>query len=570
MVYKRIGEILFEEALIDEERLRLGLEEQVRTEERLGETLIKLGYITEKDRLRALSIQFGIPVINLQDFLQHTPSLDLHPSIKFLKQYKIAPFEQMDGILKVIVSDPLINFPIDALKTFTGLKIEKVLGSEKDVLAVIESLAGDDAVTVEKIVEGMENTETDSDGTENEDIAHLKDLAQEAPIINLVNLFITKAIEKRASDIHIEPFEESLCIRYRIDGILYRSELLPRRLQSAIASRVKIMAKLNIAEHRLPQDGRINLKVIGKDIDIRVSTVPTLYGESIVMRLLDPTGVISLENLGFSFMNINTFEEIIRKPYGMVLVTGPTGSGKSTTLYAALLKMDISGKKVITIEDPIEYYLEGVNQIQVKPKIGLSFAKGLRSIVRQDPDVIMIGEIRDKETAEIAVHSALTGHLILSTLHTNDAPGAVTRLIDMGIESYLISSSLIGVLAQRLVRVICHHCKAPHEGDHELVKSLLENKKKKEGIENLELQTYNGAGCDKCDNTGYMGRTGIFEFMSINDDIRQLIVEKSSSDIIRKKALEQGMISLRDDGIEKVRQGVTTVEEIARVTLEER
>jgi general secretion pathway protein E len=393
-----------------------------------------------------------------------------------------------------------------------------------------------------------------------EDVHHLRDMAFEAPIVKLVNMLITRAVESRTSDIHIEPFENSMKVRYRIDGALNDIESLPKRIQPAVISRIKIMSRMNIAERRLPQDGRIKLRVSGRDIDLRVSTIPTIYGESIVMRILDRgSALIVLDHLGFPEAAQREYEKLIHTPYGMILVTGPTGSGKTTTLYASLNNINSVDKKIITVEDPIEYQIDGINQIQVKPKIGLSFANGLRHIVRQDPDVIMVGEIRDIETAEISIHSALTGHLVFSTLHTNDAPGAVTRLLDMGIEGFLVSSSLIGVLAQRLVRVICPVCKEPFKPQQELV-------------DNLEFlkgsQTYHGKGCDECRHTGYKGRTGIFEFMRINAEMRQLILEKANSDIIRKKAVANGMKVLRESGWELVREGVTTIEEVMRVSQE--
>ena len=554
---KNIGEILLEEGLIKGEELEKALQEQTKTRARLASILVNLGYLSEDAMLKALSIQMGIPFLTLRDYPKIPPVIDPPLSVKFLKQYKLIPLEKRDSILKVAMSDPLDSFAINGLRLATDCAIEPCIGRERDILTVIDQYYGG-TVTMEKIIEGIEEKEMEVMPWEaEEEIEHLRDLAQEAPIINLVNLLITRAVERRASDIHIEPFEDGLHIRYRIDGILHQTESPPKNLHPAIVSRIKIMAKLNIAERRLPQDGRIKLKVLGKDIDIRVSSVPMLYGEGVVMRLLDPTGIIGLEVLGFEVKNRERFEDLIKKPYGMFLVTGPTGSGKTTTLYAALSMMNTREKKVITIEDPIEYYLEGVNQIQVKPKIGLTFADGLRSIVRQDPDIIMVGEIRDVETADIAIHAALTGHLVFSTLHTNDAAGAVTRLKDMGVEGYLISSSLLGVLAQRLVRVICNKCKITYAPDKELADEL--------GVK-MNFQTYKGKGCEICDHTGYKGRTGIFELLLVNDEIRRLIVEKKGSDVIAQKAIELGMKTLRDDGWEKVKAGITTVDEVIRVT----
>jgi len=567
-----LGELLLNDGVIDADALKLGIEKQAKTGERLGAALVSLGLLSEKDMLRILSSQIGIPFLLPHEYPQIPPQMERRPSVKFLKQYRVVPVERKGGVLKVAAADPLDPYPKEALRTSTGLDIETVLGGEKDILDAIEAYYGAGAATFEKIIEGMGEKDGHAALWETEDVEQLKDMASEAPIINLVNMLIAGAVERRASDIHIEPFEDMLHIRYRVDGILYQVESLPKRLQAAIASRIKIMAKLNIAERRLPQDGRIKTKAAGKEMDIRVSTIPTLFGESVVMRLLDPNSVFSLDSLGFSDANRNAFVDLIAQPHGMILVTGPTGSGKSTTLYAAISKIDTVEKKAITIEDPVEYKLDGVNQIQVKPKIGLTFANGLRSIVRQDPDVIMVGEIRDTETADIAIHSALTGHLILSTLHTNDAPGAVARLIDMGVESYLISSSLLGVLAQRLVRVICSLCKEPYSpsGDVmrrvsvELDRALSFNGN---GAGRSALELYRGTGCVHCDNTGYRGRTAIFELMPITDGLKQLIVEKRGANVLRLKAMEEGMVTLREDGWDKVLKGITTVDEVSRVTM---
>jgi general secretion pathway protein E len=381
-------------------------------------------------------------------------------------------------------------------------------------------------------------------------------------VIRLVNLIITRAIELRASDIHFEPFEEQFRVRYRIDGVLHDVESPPKRLQAAIVSRVKIMAKLNIAERRLPQDGRIMLRVKGKEIDFRVSSIPTIYGESIVLRILDKSSIVlDIEKLGFPEDTMDGFKELIQRPHGIILVTGPTGSGKTTTLYCALEKINSPDKKIITVEDPVEYQLRGINQIQVKPAIGLTFANSLRSIVRQDPDVILIGEIRDAETAEIAIHSALTGHLVLTTLHTNDAPSAITRLIDMGTEDYLLSSTVIGILAQRLVRVACPFCQEPYSPSPAVMKEMKLSSADLAGLKISEVK-----GCEKCSNTGYWGRTGIFEFLRMTDDVQRLILGKKDSNIIKEAARKHGLRTLREDGWLKVKQGITTISEVLRVT----
>jgi general secretion pathway protein E len=432
---------------------------------------------------------------------------------------------------------------------------------------VLEKFYGSAASTLGRIIEGIDEDSIDNLSDEIEDIEQLKDLASEAPVIRLVNLLISKAIENRASDIHIEPFEKDLKVRYRIDGILHDVEAPPKKLKAALISRVKIMSKLNIAERRLPQDGRIKLKVLGRDIDLRVSTIPTLYGESVVMRILDKsnTSLYDIRRLGFPEDSLREFESLIHRPHGIFLVTGPTGSGKTTTLYSALSAINLPDKKIITIEDPIEYQIDGVNQIHVNSQIGLTFAAGLRHIVRQDPDVIMVGEIRDLETAEIAIRAALTGHLVFSTLHTNDAPSAITRLIDMGAEDYLIASSLLGVLAQRLVRVICPSCKSEIYPVPEMLDEIGFRRGDRRGESD---RFFEGSGCDSCTNSGFIGRVGIYEMMVMNDDIRKLTVGKADSNQIRKKALEHGMRSLRDDGWLKVRQGTSSIAEVLRVTQE--
>jgi general secretion pathway protein E len=522
--------------------------------------LISLGFISEEDLLKALSSQIDVEYLRFSDFPKTIPP-GSYPSVKFMKQYKFVPLGMDDGVLKIAMSNPLDDYVMDTLKFFTDNPLNLVLSSEKDVMEAIEQYFGSN-VQMTSIMEGMREEEVESEEIEiHEDVHHLRDMAFEAPIVKLVNMLITRAVESRTSDIHIEPFEHSVKVRYRIDGALTEIESLPKRIQPAVISRIKIMSRLNIAERRLPQDGRIKLRVSGRDIDLRVSTIPTIYGESIVMRILDrSSAMIMLEQLGFPAVAVEKYRKLINTPYGMLLVTGPTGSGKTTTLYASLSQINSDDRKIITIEDPIEYQIDGINQIQIKPQIGLTFANGLRHIVRQDPDVIMVGEIRDIETAEIAIHSALTGHLVFSTLHTNDAPGAVTRLLDMGIEGFLVSSSTIGVLAQRLVRVICPTCKETYKPDQKM-------------IDNYELvhegiDAYHGAGCDECRNTGYRGRTGIFELMTVDSQIRQLILDKASADVIRNRAVANGMQVLKECGLDKVRQGITTIEEVLRVSQE--
>ncbi len=558
-----LGNILLDLKLITSEKLEIALKEQSAlgktNPRRLGEILVNLSFVSEDDLLSALSSQFGLKHLRFSEFPKSVDPGN-YPTVKFMKQYKFVPIGLEGDVMKIAMSDPLNEYVMDALESFTDNEIDIYLSSENDIMEAIEQYFGGN-VQMTSIMEGMREEEGESDGIElQEDVHHLRDMAFEAPIVKLVNMIITRAVEGRTSDIHIEPFENNVKVRYRIDGALSEVESLPKRIQSAVISRIKIMSRLNIAERRLPQDGRIKLRVSGRDIDLRVSSIPTIYGESIVMRILDRgSTLVVLDHLGFPEETIKRYKELITTPYGMLLVTGPTGSGKTTTLYAALSEINSDDKKIITVEDPIEYQISGINQIQVKPKIGLSFANGLRHIVRQDPDIIMVGEIRDVETAEISIHSALTGHLVFSTLHTNDAPGAVTRLLDMGMEGFLVSSSLIGVLAQRLVRMICPKCKEPYEPGQKIVDKL-------ELAGNIT--TYHGAGCEYCRNTGYRGRTGIFELMIVNSEIRQLILERASSDVIRKMAVSQGMQLLRESGLEKVGQGITTIEEVLRVAQE--
>jgi general secretion pathway protein E len=564
---KLIGQVFLERSLIDEEELRTALNLQADSKEKLGKLLVDLGYISERDCLSVVSEHINIPALSASDY-PSVPVIDNVLSFRFMKQCKFVPVALENGILTLAMTDPQDEATMDSVRQATGYSLKAVLGAESEIMDVLEKFYGSSASTLGRIIEGIDESDIENLSDEIEDIEQLKDLASETPVIRLVNLLITRAIENRASDIHIEPFEKDLKVRYRIDGILHDVESPPKKLKAAVISRVKIMAKLNIAERRLPQDGRIKLKVLGKDVDLRVSTLPTLYGESVVMRILDKSNssLYDIQRLGLPEDSRQEFESLIHRPHGIFLVTGPTGSGKTTTLYSALSTINLPDKKIITIEDPIEYQMEGINQIHVNAQIGLTFGAGLRHIVRQDPDVIMVGEIRDLETAEIAIRAALTGHLVFSTLHTNDAPSAIARLIDMGAEDYLIASSLLGVLAQRLVRVICPHCKTETFPVSEMLEQI--------GFRHGAPQTgsnrfYEGRGCEQCGNTGFIGRVGIYELMLVNDDIRKLMVGKADSNEIRKKALENGMRCLRDDGWLKVRQGMTSISEVLRVTQEE-
>ena len=529
----------------------------------IEECLVSSGILTEEEFRSNLEKFFEVPFAAKDDFPQE-PLLINNLSLQFMKESKFIPARLIDKELTVIMSNPLDYYAMDAIRLATGHEVRPLIGKEAEILWAIDQFYGLGVTSMEKIIEDIDSI-PQYQAEEEENVNHLRDMASEGPVIRLVNLIITRAIETRASDIHFEPFEDQFRVRYRIDGVLHDVESPPKRLQAAIVSRVKIMAKLNIAERRLPQDGRIMLRVKGKEIDFRVSTVPTIHGESIVLRILDKSSIVlDIEKLGFPLDTMDGFKELIQRPHGIILVTGPTGSGKTTTLYCALQKINSPEKKIITVEDPVEYQLRGVNQIQVKPSIGLSFANALRSIVRQDPDVILIGEIRDAETAEIAIHSALTGHLVLSTLHTNDSSSAITRLIDMGMEDYLLSSTIIGILAQRLVRVVCPNCRVPYSPDPAILKEM-----KVDGAKLADFNISEVKGCDSCSHTGYWGRSGIFEFLKVTDDIERLILEKKDSHIIKEAARRNGMRTLREDGWLKVKQGVTTLSEVLRVTQEE-
>jgi len=558
--HRTLEQLLIEQGRITQDDLRKVKRLQQERGERLERLLLDLGFISEEDLLPLLSAYLGVETVHRRDF--PTAPLPLGSlNLKFLKHAKVLPLAQTNGTLTVAMSDPADYYTIQGLQLATGLQIEPRLARERDVLEALETIYGGENAAGGASAETAD-TELEVFSDDEEDVNHLRDLASEAPVIRFVNLLISRAVEQRASDIHIEPFENELKVRYRIDGVLHDVEAPARRLQAAIVSRVKIMSKLNIAERRLPQDGRIKLRLMGREIDLRVSTLPTLYGESVVLRILDRSSiVVTLGSLGFPEDTLAQFDRLITKPYGMILVTGPTGSGKTTTLYGALDKINSPDKKLITIEDPVEYQLFGVNQIHVKPQIGLTFANGLRSIVRQDPDVIMVGEIRDAETAEIAIQAALTGHLVFSTLHTNDAAGAVSRLLEMGVEDYLLASSLLGVLAQRLVRKVCEKCRRSAEITPTVQREL--------GGDGTPVQVYEGTGCEDCAQTGYRGRSGIFELLQMNDVIRPLILKRSSADMIKDAAVQQGMRTLREDGWHKVRTGVTTVAEVVRVTQEE-
>jgi general secretion pathway protein E len=528
--------------------------------QQICQRLVDMGFISEEDLLKTLGHHFGVPYISLKNYQGKTLFIE-GLSEKFMKQARLVPLELKDNTLVLAMYSPFNEAALDAIRMSTGLSLELSLAKENEILDTIDRLFSTESSSMDRIIENIKDEKGEL-SIEDDNVDHLKDLASEAPVIRLVNLIISRAIELQASDIHFEPFEGAFKVRYRIDGILHDMESPPKSLQAAVISRIKIMSKLNIAERRLPQDGRIMLRVMGKEIDFRVSTLPTLFGESVVMRILDRESIIlSLEHLGFPQENRACFEDLIARPYGIILVTGPTGSGKTTTLYSALNKINSPDKKIITVEDPVEYQLHGINQIHVKPSIGLTFAHCLRSILRQDPDVIMIGEIRDAETAEIAIHAALTGHLVFSTLHTNDSAGAITRLLEMGMENYLLSSSLLAVMAQRLVRVVCPHCHEEYVPD---LGMLQEMELSSEALRDLRI--VRGRGCERCANTGYKGRSGIYELLPVNDEIRQLILSRADSKTIKEKGRSHGMRTLRESGWVKVRECATTISEVLRVT----
>jgi len=557
-----VERILLRNNKLTEKTLREIKANQLQVGRYFGKTLVDHGYIHADVLLETLSKELGLPFISLEEYPNQLPIKELNISEAFLKEKTIFPIQIKDDTLTIAVFDPFDLHTIENLKISLGKNIKILLSTEETIAEAIETYYGAGDSTMGRMVESIkddENSFTDTDL----DTEHIRDMASEAPVIKLVNHIISKATEMGASDIHLEPFAEDLILRYRIDGILHNFEAPPKKLNSALCTRIKIMAKLDISERRLPQDGRIKLKVHGKDIDMRVSTLPTLYGESIVIRILDRSNLtVELEKMGFPKQELEQFQKLIHKPYGKLLVTGPTGSGKTTTLYGALQNINTPDKKIITIEDPVEYQIRGINQIHVKPQIGLDFASGLRSIVRQDPDVIMVGEIRDAQTADVAIQAALTGHLVFSTIHTNDAAGAITRLLDMGVENYLISSALLGVLAQRLVRVICRTCIEPIEVAPALIAEI-------DNPGQDSIKAFHGKGCKECNHTGFRGRAGIYELLIVDDTVRQLILRKATSQIIRESARKKGMTTLREDGWKKVAKGITTVEEVLRVTLNE-
>ena len=558
---KFLGEILQDIGLISEKKLETALAEQRQTGERLGNILIKLGYIDSEGLCKALASQFGLKTINISEYNVAQEVIDKVPS-SVAKKHKIVPLKFENNTLTIAMASPLNLLALDNLRIVLNCEVEGLLATEEQIESSLERYYGVREETIDSMLQEL--SEQDIDFVADEVSEEEEELSDEAPVIKLVGLLILEALRAGASDIHIEPLEGRFRVRYRVDGVLHEVPAPPKRLEKSVISRIKIMSGMNIAEKRLPQDGKIGLSLLGKDIDLRVSALPAIHGESVVLRILDKSSLLlGMAELGFLEEDMERFESLIASPNGIILVTGPTGSGKTTTLYAALNKINQPDRKLITVEEPVEYQLTGINQVNVKNEIGLTFASVLRSILRQAPDIIMIGEIRDNETAEIAIRSALTGHLVFSTLHTNDAPSAVTRLIDMGIKPFLVASSVQAILAQRLIRKICTECKEPYAPRKDEILQLEKVFKKKDMG---KAQFYKGKGCPKCSQTGYKGRIGIFELFVLNSEIRALILKRASSAQIREKACEFGMKTLRQDGLEKVAIGMTTLSEVERVT----
>ena len=552
---KQLGQILLEEGLLTQEQLDRALEQHRNTPKSLGRVLIDLGFIRERDLVKALAQQVGLDFVDLSEFPIEAAATTLLPEA-LSRRYRALPIAERDGKLLVAMSDPANVYTLDDIRTVTGRDVQPVVATASDVEQAIQkySTLGDE---VEQLA-----SEAASAADSGEDAADVEAAIEDAPIVKLVNAIMTQAVSDRASDVHIEPTEKDVRVRFRVDGVLHEVMHSPKNIQNGLLSRLKVMADLNIAERRVPQDGRIGMKVANRQLDLRVATLPTVYGEKIVIRILDKSqGLLQLTDLGFHPDAFKRFEVAYRKPYGAILVTGPTGSGKSTTLYATLNVLNEIDRNIITVEDPVEYRLHGVNQIQVNNKAGLTCASALRSILRADPDIVLIGEIRDRETAMISIEAALTGHLVLSTLHTNDAPSAMTRLTEMEVETFLVASAVDCVIAQRLARKLCERCRAPYVPERfELIEAGVPESR----LDSVD-QLFRPAGCSACANTGYRGRMGLYEVMPVTEEIERMTVERASSDAMRTVAIQQGMLTLRDDGIDKTLRGLTSLEEIARV-----
>ena len=561
-VLPRLGDVLVEQGWLSPEALEEGLDAQAENGERLGQVLVKQKKITEHELLNALALQLDLEVMESIDDKELRFDLVEQLPIQYLKKHEIFPFQSEDGTLRIAVNDPLDLEVLDDLRILFGQnEIRPVLVPAREILSAINRTYGQANDTTEQIMQDL-GEEADSQHlfTELEVGEDLLDETSDAPIIKLVNHIFSQAVKSQASDIHIEPYQQHLQVRFRLDGVLHNVLSPPRRLHAAIVSRIKVMARLDIAEKRLPQDGRTEVKIGERLVDVRVSSLPTAFGERVVLRLLEKSGkLLSMEEIGLTAAALAEMKRLLHLSHGIILVTGPTGSGKTTSLYAALSSINSPDKNILTIEDPIEYQLDGIGQMQVNPKINLTFASGLRSMVRQDPDVILVGEIRDRETADIAIHAALTGHLVFSTLHTNDSASAVTRLIDMGIEPFLVSTAVQAIIAQRLVRLLCTHCKEAYEPEEAQWAELRSSRE-------VTGPIFRADGCEKCLETGYRGRTGIYEFLLMSEAIKGLVLKTSDANQINKVARAEGMANLREDGINKVMEGRTTISEVLRVT----
>ena len=567
----RLGELLIRAGHISEPQLQEALTIQRDQGGRLGTNLVRLGHISDDQLVAFLSQHFGVPSINLENINVDENVIQIIPA-DVARKYTILPVSKTGAKVTLAMIDPTNVFAMDDIKFMTGYNVEPVVASESALRAAIDRYYGSThAVELKKVMDDLEEDNYDDlevlEEEEDLDLASLEEESEDAPVVRLVNIILTDAIKRGASDIHVEPYEKDYRVRYRIDGVLYEMMSPPLKLREAITSRMKIMAKLDIAEKRLPQDGRIKIKTkIGgkpKDLDYRVSVLPTLFGEKIVLRLLDKDNLmLDLTKLGFEAESLRKFEHAILQPYGMVLVTGPTGSGKTNTLYSALQRVNTIDVNIMTAEDPVEFNLHGINQVQMRENIGLNFAAALRSFLRQDPNIVLVGEIRDFETAEVAIKAAMTGHLVLSTLHTNDAPSTINRLMNMGVEPFLVATSVHLVVAQRLVRRICSGCKEPQETSPAALMNV--------GFSEADagaVTIYRGVGCERCSNTGYKGRIALYEVMAIDDELRELVLSGASSYEIRQKAIQKGMITLRQSGLYKIRDGVTSIEEVVRETV---
>jgi type IV pilus assembly protein PilB len=559
MQYERkplLGQILVEQGYILPEQLNLALKEQTATNLRIGETLVKNGWISEKDLAEAISKQANLPFVSLSMFRPMEEAIDAIPE-NMSRRLEVVPLSinENSNKLTVAVSDPFNILALDEIRMITGKDVEIVIATLSDIKRAIETFYSIRSTIDEALVEIVEEERGEFDLSKGEEAVSIDD----APVVKLVNTILGQAVDSSASDVHVEPFETETRVRYRIDGVLFDMLTFPKHLHPPVSSRIKIMSGMDIAEKRHPQDGRILLRVAGRRIDIRVSSLPAIYGEKLVMRLLDQaTAMVGLERLGLDPDERTTLDKVIEVPYGIILVTGPTGSGKSTTLYSVIQNLNSYEVNITTVEDPVEYTIAGVNQVQINERAGLTFDTVLRSILRQDPDIILVGEMRDTETAQLAVRAALTGHLVLSTLHTNDAPSSIVRMIDMGIPPFLVSSSVVAVMAQRLVRKLCPHCKVPYELPLDVAESL--------GLNGF-TKVYKPLGCDKCRGTGYRGRTAIFEIMPMSEELRRAVMTGATSDDLRTMAINQGMRTLRVSGAKKVTEGITSADEVLSVTL---